>query len=487
MESANRRSAVRPVIREGSLMRNRRRGTQLLGAAAAALAFSLAVPLTAAGASLHTSLLAKAGYGATPVGFARTANGVLHVAVDQNTNWGDSYSGIAAIPISPSGHIGPAVQALNWGGQSAQGIPGLTVMPDGSLEATWGGYPFGSDGPWGISSTDGGTTWSSPVNIGSGSMQFGDSHVGVAVSNGTPVLVAGCCGGIVIQQGFGPGSPTSQITNSTDGCAGNTDVAVDAATGAAVTSWDSCDGTGGQWLQQVAPSLGTAVKLATPTQYGSGTPAIIAGRDTGAGVFAAYPKNYGNTTHIALARYGGGSTSVGSVAHLHANVWGVATASDGRLWVMWWGQNTKTGKQEIAVTRSSKAGNAFEPIQVFGLNYSFLFWLAGDGRLGALDMLISGTPSGNNVPGGIYYARVIPVLSASVSTVALPGGKFKLKVRVIDAGDPVAGATVAAKGTNGKTNKSGRTTLTVAGRSGEHVTVTISAPSYRTLKKSITL
>lgn len=468
-------------------MRNWSRAIQVLCAAVAALAFSLVAPFAAVGASLHPTLLAKASYGSTPVGFARTPDGVLHVVVDQNINWQDSYSGIAAVSISAAGHVGPSVQALNWGGQSSQGIPGLTVMPGGALEATWGGYPFGSDGPWGISSTNGGATWSSPTNIGSGSMGFGDSHVGVAVSNGTPVLVAGCCGGIVIQRGFGSGAPTYQLTNSTDGCAGNTDVAADAATGAAITSWDSCDGTGGQWLQQVAPSTGAAVKLATPTQYGSGVPSIIAARDTGAGVFAAYPTNYGNTTHIALYRYGGGSTSVGSAKHMHADVWGIATGNDGRLWVMWYGQNTKTGKFEIAVTRSNNADNAFEPIQVFNLTYSFLFWLSGDGRIGPLDMLISGTPSTSGAAGGIYYARVMPVLSASVSAADLGGGKFKLKAHVTDAGDAVSTATVSAKGAHKATNGSGRAKLDVSGHSGEHVTVTISAPGYRPLHKAITL
>lgn len=447
---------------------------------------ALVIPAAASAASLHTTLLGEAGYGSTPVGFARTPDGVLHVVIDQNKNWGDSFNGIAAISITPSGHVQPAVRALDWGAQSAQGIPGLALMPSGALEATWGGYPFGSDGPWGIASSNGGATWSSPVNIGSGSMQFGDSHVALAVSKGTPVLVAGCCGGIVIQQGFGLGAPTHQLTNTTDGCAGNTDTAVDAATGAAITSWDSCDGSGGQWLQQVAPSAGPAVKLATPTQYGSGLAPIIAGRDTGAGVFAAYPTNYANTTHMSLYRYGGGSTSVGSVKHLHANVWGIATASGGRLWVMWYGQNTKTGKTEIAVTRSNKAVTAFEPFQVFSLNYSFLFWLSGDGRLGALDMLISGTPGFNGAAGGIYHARVIPVLSASISAHGIKNslGKvtsYKFKVRVTDAGDPVAGATVSTGSGKASTNKAGIAYLKGAGVPGGHRTFVISAPTYRNL------
>jgi hypothetical protein len=289
----------------------------------------------------------------------------------------------------------------------------------------------------------------------------------------------------VIQTGFGAGAPTYQLTNSTDGCAGNTNVADDAATGAVITAWDSCDGSGGQWLQQVAPSEGPAVKLPLPGQYGSGVTAIVAGRDSGPGVFAAYPKNFGNTSHMGLYRYGGGTVSVGSAKHLHASVWGVATSRDGRLWVMWWGQNTKTGKQEIAFTRSNKAVTRFEPIQVY--DYSFnMGVLQGDGRLGPVDMLIIGTGNGQSYS-GIFHAIAYPELSASVHAVKLGGGKFKLKVRVTDAGDPVSGAIVEAKGVHKTTSGSGRAKLKVHGSSAEHVTVTISAGGYKTLKERVRL
>ena len=453
----------------------------------AGLAVVLVVPAGASASQLSPRLLAKVGYGSTPVGFARTPDGVLHVVTDSNTNWGDSYNGIAAIAISPSGHVGPQVQALNWNGQSAQGIPGLAVMPSGVLQATWGGYPNGNDGPWGISSSNGGATWSSPVNIGSGSMEFGDSYVPLAVSNGTPVLAAGCCGGIVIQRGFGSSAPTYALTNSSDNAAGQPDLALDAATGAAIVGWDSNAGSGGLWFQQVAPSNGSAVELPIPKQYGTGVPLIVAGRDKGPGVFAAYPADYSNTTHIRLARYGGGSVGVGAVRHMHANVWGAASGSDGRIWVFWYGQSTKTGKYEIAVTRSNNAINGFEPIQVFGLSYSSLFTLEGDGRLGPLDMLITGTPAAPGSAGGIYWARFMPELSASVRVVGLGGGRFKLKARVTDAGDPVSGATVSADGKHKATKGTGRAKLKVSGVPGHHVTVTVSALGYRTLQESVTL
>jgi len=458
--------------------------TVLLG-----LAITLVIPSAAMAGTLHPQLLATAGYGITPPSLARTANGTLHLVFETNTSWGNSANGVSALSISPSGQVGPLEQALNWNnsGGSPNGIPGLAVLPGGSLEATFGGSPSGVDGPWGISSSDGGVTWSAPVNVGSGSMGFGDSYVPLAVSNGTPVLVAGCCGGIVIQQGFGTGAPTYQLTNSSDNAAGETGLAVDAATGAAVAGWGSNAGSGGLWLQQAAPTEGSAEKMPVPSQYGTGVSVILAGRDSGPGVFAAYPGNYATTTHMRLLRYGGGSVAVGSVKGLHANAWGVATGNDGRIWVIWSGEIN--GKGIIAATRSNKAVTRFEPIQRHASNWSSLFTLSGDGRLGPLDLLIGGLPAvkTGQAAGGIYYARILPELSDAVSVKDLGGGKFALKVKVTDAGDPVSGATASAQGHSHKTNPSGIAKITVSGSAGQHVTVTVTAPGYRPLKASIKL
>ena len=444
----------------------------------------------AAGATLHPKLITKAGYGGVPIGFARSADGSLHVAFETNTSWGDTASGVGAVSISPSGHLGPQVQALSWTGLtsgSPSGIPGLAVMPSGALQAVFGGSPSGVEGPWAITSTDGGATWSAPANIGSGSMAFGDSNVTLDVSNGTPVLTAGCCGNIVIQQGFGPGAPTAQLTNSGDDAAGQTDSAVDAKTGAVVASWDSNAGSGGIWLQQAAPSPGVAQKAPIPSQYGTGAPLILAGRDVGPGVFAAYPADFGPTTHMRLLRYGGGSVAVGSVKGLHAAVSGVATGPDGRIWVAWAGD--VNGHGITAFTRSNKAVTRFEPIQAGRFTWAQLFTLSGDGRLGPLDLLMSGTPDVKTGPlvQGIYYTRVLPELSATITATSLSKGKFKLNATVTDAGDAVSGATVSAKGQSKTTNAKGSAKLTIAGSAGDHVTVTVTHPGYNLLKARVKL
>jgi hypothetical protein len=454
------------------------------------LTVALLVPCGAVAAPLHPKLLAKVGYGTVPIGFARSADGRLHVAFETNTSWGDAASGVAAVGISPSGNVGPQVQALAWNGPtsgSPNGVPGLAVMPSGALQAVFGGSPSGVDGPWGITSTDGGATWSTPANIGSGSMAFGDSNLTLQVSNGKPVPTAGCCGNIVIQQGFGAGSPTYQLTNGADDWAGNTASAVDAKTGAIVASWDSNAGSGGIWLQQAAPTVGAAEKAPIPSQYGTGAPLILAGRDSGPGVFAAYPANYGPTTHVRLLRYGCGSVAVGSVKGLHSAVSSVATSLDGRIWVVWAGEIN--GHGITAFTRSNKAVTRFEPIQTGSFTWAYLFTLSGDGRLGPLDLLMSGTPDVKSGPlvDGIYYTRLLPELSATVAPTTLGGGKFKLMTKVTDAGDAVSSATVSADGQSKTTSATGVANLTISGSAGDYVSVTITHPGYRTLNTTVTL
>src|ERR1700744_1481643 len=119
----------------------------LLGVTLAALMAS-----GAAGATLHPKLLAKVGYGTLPIGFARSADGVLHVAYATNTSWGAPASGVGALSISPSGHVGSPVQALAWSGLtsgSPSGIPGLAGMPSGALPAGFRGSPPRPGGPGG--------------------------------------------------------------------------------------------------------------------------------------------------------------------------------------------------------------------------------------------------------------------------------------------------------------------------------------------------
>jgi hypothetical protein len=309
------------------------------------------------------------------------------------------------------------------------------------------------------------------------------SDITAALLGVTPVLTLPQAGNLVIQRGLGPSASTYQVTNPSDGSMTDADLARDAATGQLVAGWNSIGGSPGDYLQAVAPGVGAAQHV--PGQQRNAM--IPAGRDTGAGVFGAYTPD---GSHVRLLRYGGGSIAVGAVPGLTAKVLGVATAIGGRIWVMW-GTDSPSG---IAVTRSNRAVTRFEPIQRLDSRAFSLYRVSGDGRLGPLDLLVDEIPeaTGSVPPPGEFYARVLPVLSAKVKIAKVKNGKghvvgHKVTVRVLDAGDPVSGATVHLAGKKHKTNKSGKATLVIPGAGGGYRTLTVTDGGYQTRKLRVKL
>jgi hypothetical protein len=251
-----------------------------------------------------------------------------------------------------------------------------------------------------------------------------------------------------------------------------------------VASWDSVQSSGGDFIQTVAPSAGTPDKA--PGQ--SRDYLAIAGRDKGPGVFGAYTSD---DKHVRLLRYGGGTVAVGTLASVTPAAMGVATGIDGRIWVMWGSDNGN-----IAVTRSNKAVTRFEPIQHLTEKVITLFHLAGDGRLGPLDLLTDQIADTNPLlPAGVYHARVLPELSAAVKVQTVTAVKKKKKVvtghdltiTVTDAGDAVSGATVTVKGHTKKTSTKGVAKISLPGSGTGKVTVSVTAPTYQKLSTSATL
>jgi hypothetical protein len=445
-----------------------------------AVAALLVVPGTGLGAVKFTRVASIPGTGGQVYSFARTSDGVLHLVYPTTDS---PQQGISASSISPAGAIGSSVPALSssWGAS----IPGLVVLPGGTLEAIFGAVsPFDGNGTiWGIASSDGGVTWSAPVDVRPSpalEQQAYNSPITVRLSGTTPVLTVPQAGGLVIQQGLGVTGSVYQPTIASDGDVTDVDSAVDAATGSVVASWVSLANPGGMFLQGVAPQAGTPELV--PGQ--SRPEVVIAGRDDGPGVFAAYTTD---GKHVRLLRYGGGTEAVGSLPSVTPAALGVATGIDGRIWVMW---GSDSGN--LAVTRSNKAVTRFEPLQHLNAHLITLERLSGDGRLGPLDLFVDEIADTNpTLPVGAYHARVLPVLSASVSVTAIKNKKgkvvsHKLTVTVTDAGDTVSGAIVSVKGHTKKTNVHGVAKVDLAGAGGR-VKLAVTAPAYQVLTKNITL
>jgi hypothetical protein len=448
----------------------------LLGAVAA-MVLVLGAPAAGMAAVKFTRVGTIPGTGGAVYTFMRTSDGTLHIVRPASDN---GAQGLTADAISPSGAIQAPVSALStdWGAS----VPGLLTLPNGSLEAFFGAAAPGTSdsSAWGITSSDGGQTWAAPVDIRSGPLEdLAYSAQFRAEMNGTtPVLILTVAGTVVVQQGLGQNTPTYQVTNSTDGIGSDTESAVDAGTGQVVASWDSVQSVnGGDYIQTVAPSAGTPDKV--PGQ--SRDYEVVAGRDKGPGVFGAYTTD---AKHVRLLRYGGGTVAVGSLASVIPAALGVATGIDGRIWVMW---GSDSGS--LAVTRSNKAVTKFEPIQRLSDKIVTLFHLAGDGRLGPLDLLADQLADTNPLlPTGVYHARVLPELSAAVKVGTISATKNKkavtahaLTVAVTDAGDSVSGATITVKGHVKETSSKGVAEITLPGAGTGTVTVTVTAPTYQKL------
>jgi hypothetical protein len=414
----------------------------------------------------------------------RTPNGVLHLLYQTTTGERLTPNGLATRSISPTGTLGAQSAALK--GWNA-GQPGMTDTSSGGLEGVFGAVspaPKSISGMWGIGSTSGGGSWGAPASIGDGGTDeahaYGADYT-MQRSGATPVVMFTVAGGVVVQQGLGEGSAVKQVTTGADNWAGDLDSAVDGASHEVVASWQSLAGQGGAFVQGVAPKLEPAKKM-------PGRPSkelVIAGRDSGPGVFGAYTND---GTHVSLLRYGGGSVPVGSMPGVAATVLGAATGVDGRIWVMWGDENGG-----LAVTRSNKAVTRFEPLQHVDPHAFTLYRVAGDGRLGPLDLLVDMIPlvGKSYGPPGTFHARVLPELSATTALTAVKNKQGtviaqKLTVAVTDAGDNVAGAKVSAAGKSGTTAVSGEVTLTLPASVASPVAVTVTAAGYQALTTKTT-
>jgi hypothetical protein len=417
---------------------------------------------------------------APAVAMVRTGDGTLHLVYQ--TFAGRSFSGLGSVAVSAAGKPGAEVQALA-GWQAGQ--PGL-VAANGGIEAIFGGVSPGLvSSVWAITSTNGGASWSAPIDVRGGgpneALAYGSDVTAATAATG-PVVALPQAGNLVVQTGLGAGSASSVVTTGATASMTDADVAVDAASGAVVAAWRAVVHDPTLFVQSVAP-LGAAQTV--PGQARNAL--VLAGRDTGAGVFGAYTTD---GSHVRLLRYGGGSVAVGARHGTTAKALGAATGIDGRIWVMW-GDDAGGG---VAITRSNKAVTRFEPIQHLDPNAGSIYRVSGDGRLGPLDLLVDEIPNGTGPvqPAGLYYARVLPVLSAAAAVTPIKNTKgfvvaHKLTVTVTDAGDPVGGAGVTAKSLKQTTNANGGASFVFPVSAGSSVSFTVAKAGYHPLSRTVHL
>jgi len=211
-------------------------------------------------------------------------------------------------------------------------------------------------------------------------------------------------------------------------------------------------------LRRIQPTLGPPQVM---PQAKLDAPQIAA--RTGGGVYTAYTPD---GVRVLLLRFGGQPKAVPVPKGVHLLTAGLAAGPEGRLWVFY-GSGDKT-----FVTRTSKAVGGYEPIQTLrSPKNAQYFRIEGEGSAGPLDLFVDLTVDGQ-MKDGTYQTHVLPALSLA----AVKTGKG-VTVRVLDAGDPVAGARVSGLPGGAKTTDAKGSIVIAAARKGA-ISLTASKPGY---------
>ena len=377
------------------------------------------------------------------LGLARTADGVLHVA----WNRGNTSTSIFETRISPAGRVaGTSTIATGWDGN---GGLALLALPDESLQL----FAPGTGGIRTFTAPEGGGAWAAQGSGWGGAIAESSYVIGATLTKDGRSVTA--------WRGFAAeGVPPASIPPSPyQGGMSESFLATDAASGAVVLSGSTNAGQGGFYAQQVLPSAGTRVVIPPlAKEWGEGLSARI-GQP---GVYVAYAD--GKAAH--LSRYGGASKTLARGMFSSATV---CTGPAGRLWVVW-----GDAAGGLSVTRSSKSVGAFEPIQKLKPPQGALTFVQCEGSAGPLDLFASGQPGG-----GFSYTHVLARLSMRGA-----GTKGKATISVRDAGDPVAGVTVAVGAKHGTTDARGQATLLLAPGS---YSARASVPGYASASVRVTV
>jgi hypothetical protein len=390
-------------------------------------------------------------------GIARTSDGVLHVIY---TRMNGTKEDLIHVEISPAGKVGADAVAL--GGWASMSHPDLLRMADGSLRAFFGGIRSTTPGETNNSlntatAPAAGTPWTlKPGKAAQSTSAYATGVAGAGLAkDGTPISTWSGSPGLGFHYGVNPGDPDRAIPQS--GCCLYTpDIAVDAAGGQAWVAFHSNESaTHGLFVNAIGPGGPQGGRRLAPgsvvgkSSIYPGNRASITGRIGPAGVYLFYGQGYPTFKTLALWKVDTAKPQIVIKAdgNEHANV---AAAPDGRLWLMW-EQN-----ESIFAARTNKtatrlgAVNALKPP-----SGGTIYRLNGEGSAGPLD-LIANLQTGDQQ--GFWHQQVWPKLSLTASTRAVGAGRT-ITFRVLDAGDPVAGATVKAGGKSLKTAANGQATL----------------------------
>lgn len=407
---------------------------------------------------------------ASDIGLARTGDGVLHVL------WAGParipYTSVFDTTITPAGKLRSPQSVLS--GWSAVNAPDAVVTPDGRVHVLVGGAKTGAlgDATAGINDIVGPESWTFPAAAfgnAPGASSAGNAEPRAAVLPGGQIVSVWQTGlDDFAQTGTDPVASPQSIR--VDATFASPDVAVDRATGQAVAIFNDHNA---YTYRTVAPTLGPPVRIDNPPFPGE-LPALSA--RIGGGLFTTLIAPSFDRVKLLWLGHGSRALPVGRGTKVVSA--GTTPGPGGRMWVFWGNEQT------TYVTRTNRAATAFEPVRSFPNppHVAQLFKIQGEGSQGPLDLFAGLTIDGAQLD-GVYQAHFLPRLTLTVAG-RIGDTRFgRLRARVTDAGDPVAGATVTTPLGPRTTNAHGLAYF--SGRFTTPFTVTADKPGYVSAKQKI--
>jgi hypothetical protein len=396
----------------------------------------------------------------TQVGLARTADGTLHLAWPTPSAGG---ADLMASTIAANGAVGgatPITQGWVELGQPALFATGseLHVYFAGNHSQDPDDVLTGLDRAVAPTSGTGWTLGATKIDP-TGSPAY-TSDVSAVEPGGTPLVSYSGQGGTFVHVGLDPvAGPFGEYEGQLGNCCGyDTNLAVDAKTGATTLAWFSnAPGHEGAYLQPVNAANGQGAggftRLPGTTDKTNSRIGLVS--RVGGGVYAIYPTGSPFHKSVVLWKVGGGSATVAKSGNDHPEAT-LATTPDGRLWAVW-GETLPGSRNVVEARRSNKSGTVWgavvsiaPPHGVGDLNH-----LEANGQKSPVDVLAHYT-SASSEKARTYATQLFPGITVKVK-VSKPNSKGKSTVTVttLDAGDKLGGVKIKsatlAKVTNKKT------------------------------------
>jgi len=398
------------------------------------------------------------------LGLARTPDGRLNVA------WSSDLAAVHAASITAAGQVGsPTTTVSGW---SLGGDP--TLVTEGTGLRLFFGSVIPVYGLLTFTAASSAGPWTGPGVVETADFAYGRTPGVTRTSDGSLIETWYSAADIVVHRGLSPGGG---VTISSGGTNTRPDTITDASGNVFVAWCEFGGGAQGVLVRRIDPAsaspIGSQMQLpGSTTQASNGTQAScvleseVSRREPivarhGGGVFVAGTSGYPSLSRVLVWRLdSSGNVASTSVVANAKNVSysepGLAAAPDGRIWVAWL-EPAGAGKRIVA-RRSNPSGTVFgAPVRraapdgggVGNFNLS-----AQNDRVDVVAIL-SGTGGTS-----LQHTQLLPGLTLVRTKLVRRGrGTAAVTFRVLDAGDPVAGARVRAGGRSGATAANGTATL----------------------------